>query len=309
MIIKRLRWGCELIAAVFPVFAFALLPGGLAKKLGALAGRLFFRLWGSRRSIAIENIRGAVERGALPEGVDPGETALRMFENLGVFFAELAKIYAGLGRKTLEGVAFEGIENLTKARASGRGVIFVTAHAGNWELLAIMCGLQFGSISVVARPLNNPYLNALLEKVRAKFGNRVIYKRGALKSLLRLLKGGGIAGILMDQAVVKEEGHVVEFLGAGAWTLKIPVLLARRTGAAVLPLFIRKTTEGKHEIVIHPEADMSGGSEEQAILRLNRKIEDYVRANPAQWLWIHRRWKRTQALASPRKEGLREEVV
>lgn len=272
-------------------FVLALLPLRLAKRLGAIAGRLLYRLWGSRRKIAIENIREAISRGALPGSVSPEEVVAGCFENLGISFIELVKVYYGLGRRILDGVAIKGEDQLRKSRRSGRGAMFVTAHAGNWELMALKSGLEWGGVGVVARPLDNLYLNRFLERAREKLGNRVIYKKGALRQVLRMLKAGGIVGILMDQAVIPEEGHIVPFMGRGAWTTKMPVVLAKRTGAAVFPVFIRRTATG-HEIVIHPLADLEG-PEEEVLERLNRAIEGYVRENPDQWLWIHRRWKRT----------------
>ncbi len=280
----------EFLAFLVLTLALAAIPLGLAKKLGAFAGRLLYRLWGSRRRIAIGNMKEAISRGALAAVVPPEDMALRCFENLGISFVELVKIYYGLGGPILKGVAYKGLENYREAAGRGRGVIFVTAHTGNWELLALKSGIEIGPLQVVARPLDNPFLNRFLERARARYGNRIIYKKGALRALLPALRSGGLVGILMDQAVLKEEGHIVEFLGRGAWTTRMPVLLAKRTGAAVFPAFIRRTTSG-HEITVYPEADLSG-TEEEALRRLNQAIERHVRENPSEWLWIHKRWKR-----------------
>ncbi|MDA8088984.1 MAG: lysophospholipid acyltransferase family protein [Nitrospiraceae bacterium] len=270
--------------------ALALLPLGLAKKFGAFAGRLLYRVWGSRRKIALENLREAINRGAITDAPPPDIIARRCFENLGISFVELDKIYYGRGDSILRSVTFKGLDNCTEAFNAGRGVIFITAHTGNWELLALKSGMEVGPLQIVARPLNNPYLNRFLERARARYGNKVIYKKGAIRALLGSLKTGGFAGILMDQAVLKEEGHIVEFLGRGAWTTRMPVLLARRTGAALIPAFIKRTPLG-HEITVYPEADVSG-TEEQALRRLNMAIEEHVKENPSEWLWIHKRWKR-----------------
>ncbi len=288
---KLLRAG-EFFFFLFLTFVLALVPFGLARRFGAFAGRLLYRLWGGRRRIALDNIGEAVSRGALNAAPPPEEIALGCFENLGVSFVELAKVYCGLGGNLLGGITINGAENFLGARQSGRGIIFVTAHAGNWELLALKSGLEYGGIGVVARPLNNPYLNRFLERARSTFGNHVIYKKGALRRLLALLKSGGMVGILMDQAVLKDEGRVVPFLGRGAWTTRMPLVLAKRTGAAVFPAFIRRTASG-HEITIYPEADL-GGTEEEVLGRLNLAIEKFVSENPSQWLWIHRRWKRVE---------------
>ena len=162
--------------------------------------------------------------------------------------------------------------------------------------MAIAFSFHVTSFSLVARPLNNPYFNALLEQARSRFGNRTIYKKGALRAITSTLRSGGTVGILMDQAVLAEEGFVIDFLGRGAWTSKVPALIARKTGAAVLPAFIRREGKG-HEIIIYPEVSLSSLSDyEHAVRedtqRFSRSIEDYIRINPSQWLWLHRRWKR-----------------
>ena len=289
MLEKLFRAG-EFLFFLVLTFVLALLPLRIAKRFGAFAGRLLCRFWGSRRKIAVGNVEEAISRGALPGALSAREIVLGCFENLGISFIELVKVYYGLGGGILDSVTITGADNWMESRRSGRGAIFVVAHAGNWELMALKSGLEYGGLGVVARPLDNPYLNRFLERARRKFGNRVIYKKGALRRTLALLKSGGIVGILMDQAVIPEEGHIVPFMGRGAWTTRMPVVLAKRAGADVFPAFIRRTASG-HEIVIYPAADLEG-PEEEVLGRLNRSIEAFVRENPGQWLWIHRRWKR-----------------
>ena len=289
MIKTILRAGAFAFFVVFSL-ALALLPLGLAKAIGAFAGWLLYRFWGSRRRIAIENLKEAVSRGAIVTTEPLEKIALGCFENLGVSFVELVKIYYGLGGSILKGVSYKGLENYRAAASAGRGVIFITAHAGNWELLALKSGMEIGPLQVVARPLDNPFLNRFLERARARYGNSIIYKKGAIRALLGSLKAGGFVGILMDQAVLREEGHIVEFLGRGACTTRMPVLLAKRSGAAIFPAFIKRTSSG-HEITVYPETDLSG-TEEAALRRLNQAIEQHVKENPSEWLWIHKRWKR-----------------
>lgn len=268
----------------------AVLPVRLAKGMGRAIGRLLYHAWGSRRKVALTNIREARDRGSLPLSITPEQLILECFQNIGLSFVELVKIYYGLGGDILDKITFRGIENFDRVKASERGVILITAHSGNWELMALKCSRVLGRIGIVARALDNPYLNRILENSRARFGNAVIYKKGALKQLLRWLKNGEIVGILMDQAVLSDEGVIMDFLGRGAWTTKMPVLLAKRTGGALLPLFIKRTRTG-HEVTIHPEVDIRG-TEEQVLRRLNGVIEEHIKENPSEWLWFHRRWKR-----------------
>jgi KDO2-lipid IV(A) lauroyltransferase len=298
--LKKLFWAGEFVVVYALMLLAALLPWPLAVATGRGLGRMGFRISAKRRRIALENIMAARESGSLKLEVSTDDLARRSFENLGISFMEIAKVHFGLGEDILQDISFRGIENFDRVKASKRGIIFLTAHTGNWELLALKCSRVLGRSGVVARPLENPYLNRLLERSRAKFGNDVIYKRGALRPLIKRLKDGGIIGILMDQAVLREEGLIVEFFGRGAWTTRMPVLLARRTGAALIPIFIKKKNTG-HEITIMPEVPYNG-TEEEVLLRLNGIIEDFVNESPAEWLWIHRRWKRI-----PREEPAHKE--
>jgi KDO2-lipid IV(A) lauroyltransferase len=295
---KKAAWLLE--AGLFIVLSvpLAILPLRWSMKVGEVLGLLLFYIWGSRRRIAVENLRNASATGSIPLR-GPAETVIRdEFRNLGKSFAEVIKIYYGFGKKVLESVDIEGAENFRKAQAKGKGVLFLTGHCGNWELIALIAVVRLAPLAVVARPMNNPYLNSLIEKVRRRYGNSVIYKRGALKSIVRTFKGNGCVGILMDQAVIPDEGFVIDFLGRGAWTTKMPAIIARKTGAAALPAFIHRTAKG-HTVKIYPEVELSRNSDIEEAVKEDTKIfsvflENYIREHPAEWLWIHRRWKRVK---------------
>jgi len=276
-------------AAVFLLsFPISLLPC----KAGELLGLLLFWVWKSRREIAIDNIR----RSSLPSAASAEEIARGNCRNYGRSLVEVFKVYHGLGKVILDRTSITGLEHFRAALAKGKGVLLVTGHCGNWELLAVAASYKVSNISVVARPLDNPYLNRLIERARARYGNRVISKKGALREILSTFRKGGVVGILMDQAVLSEEGYIIDFLGRGAWTTKMPALIARKTGVPVVPAFIRRK-EGAHEITIHPEVALSTLRDLEEALREDTKnfsayIEEYIRQNPAEWLWMHQRWKR-----------------
>jgi Kdo2-lipid IVA lauroyltransferase/acyltransferase len=276
----------------------AVLPLRWSMKAGEILGLLLFSLWGSRRRIAVENLKASVSSSALSVR-EPAEKIIRdNLKNLGKSFVEVIRVYYGFGKPLLDSVVIEGVENLHAAKSKNRGVLIITGHCGNWELMALAFGMKYSSISIVARPINNPFLNTLVEKVRKRYGNRVIYKKGALKSIMQELKKNGVVGILMDQAVVPDEGYVIDFLNRGAWTTKMPALIARKTGAAVLPAFIHREGQG-HKIVIYPEIELSGSSDtEEAVkedtINFSRCIEKFIKEYSSEWLWIHRRWKRVR---------------
>jgi Kdo2-lipid IVA lauroyltransferase/acyltransferase len=293
---RRAVWLIEAGLAIILSIPLAVLPLQWALKAGEVLGLLLFHLWGSRRRIAIDNLSKSVAAGALtiPQ---PAETIIRSnFKNLGRSLAEVIKIYCGLGRKIIDAVHVDGIEHFHAARAKGRGIIFVTGHCGNWELLAIAGSTKISPLSIVVRPVNNPYINSLIERTRKKYGNSVINKKGALKPIMQGLKSNDCIGILMDQAVIPEEGYVIDFLGRGAWTTKMPALIARKTRAAAIPAFIHREDHG-HRITMYPEVELSGDDDKEKAVkedteRLSGFVEKYIREHPSEWLWIHRRWKR-----------------
>jgi Kdo2-lipid IVA lauroyltransferase/acyltransferase len=293
---KRAVWFLELIAFVIVSIPFAILPLKWSKKAGELLGLFVFYLWQSRRRIAIQNLKAVISSGALsfPE---PAEQLIRdNFKNLGKTFSEVVRLYYHRGDRLMESVEIVGVEHFRDALSKGRGILFITGHCGNWELMAMTVGVRLHTVSVVARPLDNPYINRFIENVRKKYGNGVIYKRGALKPILQTLKNNDIVGILIDQAVKRDEGFVMDFLGIGAWTMKMPALIARKTGATVLPTFIHRTEKG-HTITINPAVELSSAEDKDTAVvedtkRFSWYIEEYIRGHSTEWLWIHKRWKR-----------------
>ena len=293
---KRAVWLIEAGLSIILSIPVAVLPLQWALKAGEVFGLLLFYLWGSRRRIAIENLSKSI----LSQGLGVSDSVEKIiknnFKNLGKSFTEVIKIYFGLGKQIIDSVSVEGIEHVYAAQAKGKGILFITGHCGNWELLAIVTSVKLSGVAVVARPINNPYLNRFVEHVRQKYGNSIIYKRGALKPIMQGLKKNCCVGILMDQAVVPEEGYVVDFLGRGAWTTKMPALIARKTEAAVLPVFIHRENHG-HRIKFYSEVKLFTGDDREKALREDTEkfsayIEHYIREHPTEWLWIHRRWKR-----------------
>jgi len=293
---KQLIWVLQFVLAVPVTLPLAVVPYRISLKAGSFLGFLLFLLWKSRRQIAIDNLKTAVSRGAVKIASDPESVIKQNFRNLGMSFAELIRIYYGLGKRIFENIEIRGAENFKKAFDKGKGVIFITGHCGNWELMALCTGKNIVHVSNIARKIYNPYFNYIIERVRQKSGNRIIYKQGALKKILSSLRNNGVIGILMDQSVISSEGVIADFLGKKAYTMKMPAMIARKTGSAVLPAFIRRTENG-HIMEIGPEIECDSSEDAEKALfndtvKFSGFIEDYIRQNPAEWLWIHRKWKR-----------------
>jgi len=293
----KVRWHLETWTFLAVSFAVSLLPDRTARAAGGWIGRLFFLLLRRRREIAIANISDSLpylERQPGWRGGSARELARETFENLGRSVVEDCKIYHGRGKKILDAVEFRGIEHFEKAKARGKGVAFVTGHCGNWEVMALSFGARFENLAVVAREQDNPYLNAVLERIRLRHGNSLIYREGALRAMYAAFKKNRIVGLLIDQGVDPRDGVLVDFLGRRAWTTNLLPLLARKTHVALVPIFIHREKD-HHVVTAYPEVvpttDDADGAADTA--RLTACIERYVVEHPTEWYWIHKRWKRT----------------
>lgn len=298
---KHILWALQ--ASVFYCFTLfaAILPAPLADRLGALAGLLIPLIVPKRRAIAIDNIARALpfmKAHPLWNSAcdDPRELAQETFRNLGRSLMEVCRLYHGRGEKVIATIELRGRENYEAARAKGKGLIFLTGHCGNWELVALAFSSIFHEgMSVVARRQNNPFLNRMVERMRMRYNSRVIYKEGALRGILSALRKGELVGMLADQAVFPEDGTLIDVMGRKAWASKAPAIIGLKSGAPVLPIFIHR--EGDRQVItFHPEHRFGADTSDEGIRRetqaLSRYVEAYVVAHPTQWYWVHRRWKR-----------------
>jgi len=298
---KRFFWLAQAALFYLLTLTAAVVPLAAIRPAGKVAGSLMALLLPKRRRIAMDNIRQALPfMKRRPDWTctleSPGEIARELFRHLGISLFETCRLYHGRGETIFDSVEIRGMEIFERARQRHKGVIFVTGHCGNWELLALAFShARNEPVAVVARRQNNPYLNAMVEQMRLRYNNRIFYKQGALKAMLSLLKRDGVIGILADQAVFPEDGALIDVLGRKAWASKAPVIIGRKTGAALIPIFIHR--EGATNIItLHPEYELGSDTSEQGVQRdvqaLSRYVEDFAVAHPADWYWVHRRWKR-----------------
>ena len=188
-------------------------------------------------------------------------------------------------------IRYEGLEHFEEAKRRGRGVLFATAHMGNWELSAFAHGLMTEPMHVVVRPLDNPLIDRLVERYRTFSGNQVIEKKEAARGILRALACNEAVGVLIDQNSSLEEGVFVNFFGVPACANTGFAKIAARSGATVIPGFaLWSTEENRYVLRFYPPMEMTGDAAGDT-RRLHARLEDVIREFPDQWLWIHRRWK------------------
>jgi Kdo2-lipid IVA lauroyltransferase/acyltransferase len=191
-------------------------------------------------------------------------------------------------------VEFDGEDRVRAAHAEGRGVLLFTGHFGFWEINALVHALVLNPIAVLARPLDNPSLHDLLERVRTATGNSVIYRRGAIRRVLRTLGANQAVAVLIDQHLHADAVYV-DFFNRPAATTTALAALAIKTGAPVIPVFALPLPGGRFRMVYEHPVEPPLPDDPQAIRTFTQRCTDvlemYVRRYPELWLWMHRRWR------------------
>ena len=278
-------------------FAVTAAVGVLPRRVMLAFGRGLGWLWGAldrrHREIAMDGLRRAFpewEEGRVER------TARAVYAHFGAVLLDILWMSRQPRSRLLSIVDCEGRGHVEAAYAMRRGVLFVTAHIGNWEIHALDHGWRHEPIGVVARPLDNPELDKRLCTFRRRSGNTVIFKRHALAQVLRMIRAGSGVAFLIDQNVQEKDGIFVEFFGRPAATTTVAAAVARKTGCALLPARTELLPNGRYRFRYEAPLEWTATDDRDADIAavtqaLTKRIEGWVRETPAQWLWIHRRWK------------------
>ena len=214
-----------------------------------------------------------------------------VFASIGRLLFSFARLPRVTKSNVDQWIRYEGFEHYQRAKEQGKGVLFATAHLGNWELSAFAHALLTEPMNVVVRPLDNPAIDDLVETRRALSGNTLLSKRDFARSIFQSLRKNEPVGILVDQNSSAENGAFVPFFGQLACANLTFAKLAARSGAAVIPGFaIWNRAERRYVLRFYPEVEITGDTV-QDTARIQASIETAIREDPTQWLWIHRRWK------------------
>ena len=291
----------RLDAARFPVEAalvravtacVSLLPMSAVRALGHGFGRCIFWVDGFHRRIALENLANAFPSRSAAELRALAKT---MFAHFGGLIFELLK-FGTLSREQMSALMeVEGLERIQAAHAKGKGVFFITGHFGYWEMQAIAHPFHSPTIAVMARALDNPRLHDWLERLRTMTGNRVLYRQGVLRRVLRELSANNGVAILIDQHLHTPEAVYVDYFGRPAATTSAPAALALRTGAVVIPVFALPLPGGRYRFIYEHPVEPPSPDAADPVLEFTQRCTDvlemYVRRHPELWLWMHRRWR------------------
>ena len=270
------------------------IPRNLAYSVGDIVAGASYRLARRQRETGMYNLRMA-----LPDLSDDERARIirQVFRNLGRLLVEFSH-FPKLNRDNIpEIVEYEGFDNYLEGHRRGRGILYLTAHVGSWELCSFAHSIYGYPLKFLTRPIDNPLIDRLITRFRTWGGNQVIDRTHAVRGVLKALGNNEAVGILADQNTTRSEGVFVDFFGIPAATTPGVATFALRTGAAVIPVYLRWDKSRKRHILhFAPPLDLIvTGDRKQDIVEntrmFNQVLETFVRKFPDQWLWIHRRWK------------------
>jgi KDO2-lipid IV(A) lauroyltransferase len=266
----------------------------MAHGVGLLIGKLAYYIHPRLRRVGLRNLELAfpekppAERRKILKGV---------YTSVGRLLGEFCLFPYYTLRNSAQAVVYQGFENFEAAERRGKGVLFLTAHFGGWEVSSFFHSLQGHPLRIIVRPLDNPYVDALVTRYRTLHGNTIVPKNDFARGLLAAMRNNESVGILMDTNMTPPQGVFVPFFGTPACTASGVARVALRTGAAVVPSFTVWDPElRKYRLTFEPALQLvdTGDAEVDVITNtaiFNCAIEQFVRKYPDQWLWVHRRWK------------------
>ena len=282
-------------AAAWPfIKILGILPRALARATGIGLAWVVYLLHVRLRQVGMRNLtmvfpeKSEAERARILRGE---------FASLGRQLAEVCQFPRYTPENVEQVVVYDGLENYQNAYARGKGVLFLTAHFGGWELSAFTHSLHGHWMHVVVRAMDNVYLDRLIRQYRTMHGNQIVEKDDFVRGLLAAMRAGEVVGILMDTNMTPPQGIFVDFFGISACTASGLARIALKTEAAVVPTFtIWDAGLGKYRLRFDPAVELVRTDDLEADIKTNTQrftsiIEEYVRKYPEQWLWVHRRWK------------------
>ena len=270
------------------------MPRSLARAAAIMLAGAVYHLHRRLRKVGLHNLEiaypemAAAERRKIVRGV---------FVSLGRQLAEFCRFPRYTRDNVAQVAVYEGFENFDAAQRRGKGVLFLTAHLGGWEVGSFVHSIHGHTMRIVVRALDNPYLDRLVERYRTLHGNSTFEKQDFARGLISAMRAGETVGLLMDQNMTPPAGVFVDFFGVPACAASGIARVALRTDSSVVPAFtIWDDVRRKYRITFAPRLTLpKTGDDERDVLNatqlFTRVIEEYVRKYPDQWLWVHRRWK------------------
>lgn len=263
----------------------------LRGKAASIIGSIIYLISGKRKKIAFENLSRAY-----PEKSKTWikKTTADSFRNIAITYFELLAQHKQNQLKVETQIRYDNIDLILKAYKHGKGVILLSGHFGNWELLALSAGL-FSGIPVLVVVQKQRYWDKQISESRTKFGNMVVERGTAARKLITTLRNNGVIALLADQSPPPKDGVMVDFFGRKTLTYKAPAELALKFGSIIIAGFAVREKDFTYSVVLeeidHEDLDYSDEGIQKLTQRYSSLLEGKIRENPHLWAWQHRRWK------------------
>jgi Kdo2-lipid IVA lauroyltransferase/acyltransferase len=288
-----MREWIEYAAVWVIVKGLGVLPRPIARSFAVGVVRVFYALLPRLRKIAEVNLRIA-----FPDWSDAQCKAVvrGMLRNLGWMAAEVTRFPKYSKENIEQVVVLDGHENFREGQRRGKGVLYLTGHIGAWELSSFAHAVYGFPLHYMARRIDNPRIDALVNSYRCSSGNRPIFKNESARVMLKVLKDRGTIGILADQNTMPEEAAFVDFFGMLASTTTGIARVALHTDAAVVPGYaVWDESIRKYRLRFDPAVELirTGDTERDVVentRNFTKVIEEIIRKYPEQWVWVHGRW-------------------
>ena len=274
-----------------------------ARNISLFIGNLLFVVDKKHQKIIVNNLTLAF--GSKKNNHEIRKLGKKVFAHMVMVVFEIAWSLSLSKEALFKHFKIKGYSNIKNAFEKGKGVLVLTAHFGNWELLTVTAAMIRYPLNIVVRPLDFMPFDRFIYNLRTRFGGKIIPRQKSFRSILRSLDRGEMVAMLMDQNVDWYEGVFVDFFGSRACTNKGLALLALKTGAPVVSVFMVREKQG-FTAVFGPEIPFINTGDktrdvEDNTGQYNRVIEEFVRRYPEQWFWLHQRWKTRPYCSLPKE--------
>ena len=277
-------------------FSVNLLPEGFALWLGRQLGNAIYYLDLEHRKVAIQNLDTAF--GQEKSADEMRGIARRVFQNLGIMAVEFFRIPKMDVKAFRRRVKMEGLAGALALLEKKKGALLLIGHFGNWEMMGLMSKVIGNPIMVLAKPMKkNQWVDRFITKIRSASGLEVISTINASRKVMKALSQNRVVGILIDQRAKRSEGIWADFFGRKAPTTPGLAVLAMKTGAPVLPVFMVRDGFQTHRLIVKEPLELIRTGDikkdvEANTQLFNHTLESMIRQYPDQWFWVHRRWER-----------------
>ncbi len=285
---KKIKYFFEFLIILILLLIFKITGYRIASNLGNSIGKIIGPKFRSKKIIRdnIKNFKPEIKEDEVNHIVK------KMWGNYGRILAEYVYISAFRKRRLDNYLKIQGLENLEKIKNSGKPTVFISGHFNNFELMAMVIEREGVELSAVYRPLNNKFLNILMEYLRKNYICKNQIKKGlkGVREALKYFKNGKSLAIMIDQRV--SEGIISKLFGKSALTTTIPAQFVKKFDCVIQPVYIQRSDGIYFEVFFDEYISFDKNeSIENITQKLNHWLEEKIKKNPAQWIWSHNRWK------------------